>query len=191
MMQELLIKASPWDVARLAHDLTRRAQLSKKATQYSFGPFHVVNWRQVKERRDVDSIVVEIEGEIAATDQTDGVTRLETLLGFPGRVEAYSISEGNSRLILTVKDEYWSAVAPNWELYYQGMEQLGWLEQAGMKQGGRPHKSSNVWAYQQVHVFHRDPMQVYREWLDRDEANRLLADPLDSFKKAIKRKKGN
>jgi hypothetical protein len=94
---------------------------------------------------------------------------------------------------LTARDEDWPAVEPNWNLLYEEMKRQGWFDlsqQVQTKPGGRPYKQSNVWAYRQVHDYQRDPSEVYREWLARDEANQLLADPKDSFKKAIKRKKG-
>lgn len=56
-------------------------------------------------------------------------------------------------------------------------------------QGGRPRKLSNTWAYQQVHELGRDQRRVFREWLDMED-NAQLADPHDSFKKAIRLRKG-
>jgi len=127
MEQELLITASPHEVGLLAKDLTRHAQRNKGTGQFSFGPFHVVNWEQFKSNPNVDLVCVDIEGEVDAIDQMDGVNRVEKLLGFPGRVEVSWVPGDKSRLILTVPDKNWPTVAPNWDLLYQEMEQLGWL----------------------------------------------------------------
>jgi hypothetical protein len=77
MVQELLVKASPQDVGLLAHDLTRRTPRNNITDFLSHGPFHVANWEEVKANPDVNDVVVEIEGEIAATDQTDGGATIE------------------------------------------------------------------------------------------------------------------
>lgn len=61
--------------------------------------------------------------------------------------------------------------------------------------GGRPRDKDNDWAFHQVYELHRPPCEVYQEWLARrKEHGKLiqLADPYDSFKKALnaRRKKG-
>ena len=55
---------------------------------------------------------------------------------------------------------------------------------------GRPRLPENEWAYDQVHGLGRDQTEVFREWQGMKGANAgTLADPLDSFKKAIQPKK--
>jgi hypothetical protein len=53
---------------------------------------------------------------------------------------------------------------------------------------GRPRSSDNTWAYQQVRELGRPPADVYPEWFERVKDLRL-ADPRDSFNKAIRPKK--
>jgi hypothetical protein len=54
------------------------------------------------------------------------------------------------------------------------------------KRGGRPRSADDDWAYQEIKAG-RDQAEVYAEWLERISVNRRsqLADPLDSFKKAM------
>jgi len=53
--------------------------------------------------------------------------------------------------------------------------------------GGRPRYADDEWAYEQVNNEGRDPAEVYREWLERiGKRAERLADPHDSFKKAIR-----
>lgn len=61
--------------------------------------------------------------------------------------------------------------------------------------GGRPRDEDNDWAFEQVYLLHRPRCDVYQEWLARRKEHRnfgQLADPYDSFKKALntRRKKG-
>jgi len=58
---------------------------------------------------------------------------------------------------------------------------------------GRRRDPDNEWAYEQVRWLKRDPAEVYLEWLERiRQRGKELADPRDSFNKAIKpRKKKN
>jgi len=61
--------------------------------------------------------------------------------------------------------------------------------------GGRPRDEDNDWAFEQIYVLHRPHCEVYQEWLARRKEHRKfmqLADPYDSFKKALntRRKKG-
>lgn len=54
--------------------------------------------------------------------------------------------------------------------------------------GGRPRDEDNEWAFEQVHILHRPRCDVYKEWLARRQKhgkNVQLADPYDSFKKAV------
>ena len=61
--------------------------------------------------------------------------------------------------------------------------------------GGRPRDEDNDWAFEQVYVLRRPHCEVYQEWLARRKEHSKfmqLADPYDSFKKALntRRKKG-
>ena len=57
--------------------------------------------------------------------------------------------------------------------------------------GGRPRNPDDDWAYQQVRELGRKPAEVYPEWLNRiGKRAKELADPYDSFKKAIKPSRG-
>jgi len=194
MERELLISGSPWEFGLMAHEFSRRLRRNTQDARSLFGPYHVVNLKDVKANRDANPVIVEIECDIATTDQTDSANRREKVWRFLGLVEAHRIPAGKSRLILIARDEDWQAVEPLWNQLLQEMERLSSLELSRpiqKKPGGRPYKQSNIWAYEQVHDYQRDPMQVYREWLERDASNKLLADPLDSFKKVINRKKEN
>lgn len=53
--------------------------------------------------------------------------------------------------------------------------------------GGRPPNPVNEWAWEQVHVLGRPMSEVYPEWYERrtKDEDVWLADPEDSFKKAI------
>lgn len=78
-------------------------------------------------------------------------------------------------------------------LYYVSSPRLGRPRQREPEErrkpieGGRPRNADDDWAYEQVHVQKRPADEVYHEWLKligkRSEA---LANPQDSFKKAIR-----
>ena len=58
--------------------------------------------------------------------------------------------------------------------------------------GGRPRHTENDWAYHEIEAG-RDQAEVYKEWLEKipESQRRLLADPLASFKTAMRyRRKG-
>jgi PIN domain nuclease of toxin-antitoxin system len=55
---------------------------------------------------------------------------------------------------------------------------------------GRPRNIDDDWAYTQVRLLNREPKEVYPEWLSRiGFRENTLADPRDSFNKAIKPRK--
>ena len=54
------------------------------------------------------------------------------------------------------------------------------------RKSGRPRDPLNEWAYYQVRREGRDWRDVYLEWMERKTNSDLLANPIDSFKKAIK-----
>jgi hypothetical protein len=58
---------------------------------------------------------------------------------------------------------------------------------AGARTGGRPRNLDYDWAYQEI-TRGRDQSDVYKDWLQRVAKNGWveLADPLDSFKKAMR-----
>ncbi|MCP4542608.1 MAG: hypothetical protein GY832_36260 [Chloroflexi bacterium] len=60
----------------------------------------------------------------------------------------------------------------------------------GDRAAGRPSNPDDDWAYQEVKSG-RDQIEVYKEWLQRIPESRKedLADPLDSFKKAMRYRK--
>jgi len=59
------------------------------------------------------------------------------------------------------------------------------------RKGGRPRNADDDWAWQQVNELGRDPREVYPEWLSRiGKRKNRLADPEDSFDKAIKPTRG-
>jgi len=73
--------------------------------------------------------------------------------------------------------------------------QTGQIQREQKDCGGRPRDEDNDWAFEQVYVLHRPHCDVYQEWLTRRKEHRKLiqlADPYDSFKKALntRRKKG-
>ncbi len=60
---------------------------------------------------------------------------------------------------------------------------------APKRQGGRPRLAVNEWAYEQVWVKGRERQEVFREWRERIGSKKaLLADPRDSFNKAVREK---
>jgi hypothetical protein len=51
---------------------------------------------------------------------------------------------------------------------------------------GRPHEQDDIWAWTQIHVEHREPSTVYREWCGRPGvAARNLVDPRRQFRRII------
>jgi len=67
-----------------------------------------------------------------------------------------------------------------------------------INKGGRPTHKINDWAFNEIELNKRGAIEVYLEWLDKLDPSikENLADPKDSFKKAIayrrnKRKKGD
>lgn len=59
----------------------------------------------------------------------------------------------------------------------------------GANPGGRPRNKDDDWAWRQVNELRRAPQDVYPEWKERI-GPRDLADPLDSFKKAVALSRG-
>lgn len=59
------------------------------------------------------------------------------------------------------------------------------------RKGGRPRNADDDWAWEQVNELGRDPREVYPEWLSRiGKRQNRLADPEDSFDKAVKPTRG-
>jgi len=85
--------------------------------------------------------------------------------------------------------QMWRGWIEDWQTTRQPEAQ----ENRPARPGGRPRYADDEWAYEQVNVKGREPVDVYREWFDRiGERAERLSDPRDSFKKAIRprRKKG-
>ena len=58
-------------------------------------------------------------------------------------------------------------------------------------QPGRPRNLDDDWAFEQVRELGKDKNKIYQEWLERiGERAQLLANPRDSFNKAISMKRG-
>ena len=52
---------------------------------------------------------------------------------------------------------------------------------------GRPHLSDDIWAWEEVNLFNRQPPEVYNEWIHRPGVEaRYLTDPIRQFKRVIK-----
>ena len=112
-------------------------------------------------------------------------------------IEAVGLPDGKTRLEVWVWKEGWDKASWVWQRIVDEMRRDGRIDLAGdesvkkarFRDSGRPQYPENAWAYQQVNELGRDPMDVYPEWCKR-AANRVkeLADPMESFKKAIKPK---
>jgi hypothetical protein len=66
---------------------------------------------------------------------------------------------------------------------------VGAAEAERPSKGGRPRNADDDWAFDQIEKG-RPPIDVYHEWKERiGERQSKLAEPLDSFKKAMRRRK--
>jgi hypothetical protein len=93
--------------------------------------------------------------------------------------------------------EDFSELAPIWAKIKAELIRLGLVIEAEpaqedpQRKGGRPRNVDDDWAWQRVNVLSCDSRVVYLEWLERIKAKkRKLADPHDSFEKAIKPSRG-
>jgi hypothetical protein len=94
--------------------------------------------------------------------------------------------------------EDFSELAPIWEKVKAELNRRGMVIEAEPafalphRKGGRPRYPEDDYAWEQVNVNHRDRKDVYPEWKERADPDRLkqLADPQDSFNKAVRAARG-
>lgn len=115
-----------------------------------------------------------------------------------GRILAQRIPKG-TLLRVYIPAGQAAVLEPTWNLVKEELERLEWVESDALtKQDtprGRPRYKANDWAYEQVHMHGNKPTDIYNEWEDRlrsempPEQFDMLADPKDSFTKAIRQRK--
>ena len=94
--------------------------------------------------------------------------------------------------------EDFGELAPIWEKVKAELIRLGLMIEAEPAlalphgKGGRPRFPEDDYAWEQVNVNHRGRKDVYPEWKERADPDRLkqLADPQDSFNKAVRPSRG-
>ena len=94
--------------------------------------------------------------------------------------------------------EDFSELAPIWEKVKAELNRRGMVIEAEPThalphgKGGRPRYPEDDYAWEQVNVVGRKRKDVYPEWKERADPDRLkeLADPQDSFNKAVRRARG-
>ncbi|RPH75941.1 hypothetical protein EHM76_00420 [bacterium] len=114
-------------------------------------------------------------------------------------ISVFALPGRKSMLRADCLDLAWPKVSGIWEsLICEGQRQ-GWIDgtdcthdvlESQRSKPGRPRNVDDDWALDQVRQYGRNHGEVYKEWLGRigDGAN-ALADPEDSFEKAISLKR--
>lgn len=123
--------------------------------------------------------------------------------GMRGRRGACTLSDGAPRWLFhaplfdpvyditqIVNAAPWSLLPPELEFIRDNAQGDAPGTPAGRYGGGRPPYKANRWAYEQVNVLGRPPREVYPQWLElMGDIVETLADPRDSFRKAIRPKR--